>query len=212
MGKVKKPTSLNSYVFRWFLQYHWLTLMIIAVLSVAVFYYPINEITSFKSFETLSFFLLCPDEKEDGYLSSFVDGKDVLSVDIHAFSSSADHLEEFYAAYGDEVDVYVLRDIDLADAQDAIGDLVIPLDKQIYGGLDTFVAEHDGRSYGIKIFDYADKAFNEAHRFVDLLDFDYDGRLYLCLGANGDNALPYIEDSVNDAAVKAVKRILEDYA
>lgn len=205
-----KRNEVRRYVARWFFQYHWLSLVIIAILSFAVFYYPISEITAFKSFETLSFFLLCPDEVEDGYLASFVDGKDVLSVDIHAFSSGETHLDEFYEAFGDEVDIYVLRDVDLEDAQDAVGQLVAPIDEELYGDLPTY--SYDGISYGIQIYDYADREWNAAHRFEQFLRFDYDGRLYLCLGAKGDNALPYIESSYNDAATRAIKKILEDFA
>ena len=71
----------------------------------------------------------------------------------------------------------------------------------------------DGKSYGTKIYDGADEAFNSAHRFAEWLDFgSYSGAYYLILGPEGENLGEYKEGSANDAAIRAYLKILEDWA
>ena len=68
--------ELRRFSLRHFMQYQWLTLIIMAVASFAAFYYPINAINAYSGAERLDCFFLVSDEKVD-YLSGLADGKEI---------------------------------------------------------------------------------------------------------------------------------------
>lgn len=207
--------ELRRFSLRHFMQYQWLTLIIMAVASFAAFYYPINAINAYSGAERLDCFFLVSDEKVD-YLSGLADGKDIYEVDRYFYSPDTAHIGDVYTAYGVFADLLLVRDVDLNDAKEYIGELAFALPEDVASSisLPLYTPEDgDGKSYGAKIYDGADEAFNSAHHFTDWLDFgSYSGAYYLILGPEGENLGQYKEGSANDAAIRAYLQILEDWA
>ena len=211
---MKKLSPLSRFTLAHFFEYQWAFLLVGAVAAALLFYYPINAINAYPSTERLDAFFLVAEEKEP-FLQSLADPEgDIKEVRSYFYSPSTSNIGDVYTAYGVFADLLLLRDREFEDVGEYVEEMALALPDEISSQISLPMYQtSDGKSYGVKIYDGEDEAFNEAHRFLDWLDFaSYEGSYYLVIGPESDNIAPYNGKSVNGGAFEALFAILEAYS
>lgn len=205
-----------------FLQYNWIGVILLGVLSFAVFYYPIQKINEFKDFEEIDFFLEVYDVKDDGVVEAIKNANPgvINNVEEYVVSPTSSTASKFYEAYGPTSDFLVLPESDLSDMKEYVSTAALPLGDSL---LSSFLSveeissleffSYGGVKYGIKIYDPAEgSTYNAKFNFGNLFNFGKGtSPFYFLIGPSSNNFGLFGSGSVNDAGITTAALLAKRY-
>jgi len=201
--------------------------LLFAVVSYAAWFWPITSLDALKSDEKISFFFKAYGLKENTFQESLLNKltkNGVKEVNLYQYAPDDASLTEYYDAFGSQSDFLILSDEDLSamfvsGSSSGVTKQFVPFSspllEDVGPGQDFAFYSFEGESYGLKVFDASDAAYNSAHAFEQLLTFTKEGAApdsyYLLLNAKTPNFLPYDSDSSTGNGVLALKYFLSVY-
>lgn len=205
-----------------FINYGWV-LLIILVISIVGWYWPISVFNQPKDYEKISIFIEGFDLSDDTLSSDLEEHlKDdgVLRVDISLYSPIDPLINSYYTAFGEEADILFLvssavdsmftnypagaKEDWISYSPSLINDL------SITGMMDYYVYEDE--AYGLKIYDKDDSSYN---RNIDELGIfktdEFNEDVYIFLRKASPNFGSYSNEPITSNGIKSMNYILRRY-
>ncbi len=198
-----------------FLEYRWAPVICSLLLSYVLVYFTIHKINAFKNYEKIVIF------SSGGYLNDqslkediLKDIPEILNVDIYAYSANENMLTQLYQAYGRDADFLILNDEDLKAMEEIIPEYWLPYDQNSLtsSAIEDFeYYQLNEVNYGLKVFDYTNKSYNEKYHFNDFISFDGNYNYYLLCSAHSVNFSRIKETNTSDNGYKLLNYLLSRY-
>ena len=202
----------KSSRFLYFLEYRWIFLILFAIVSYVVFYYPIRKINAFRAEEKIVLFSaggILKDEKFAEELRKEV--PEILSVETYCYRPDERVLGSLYDAYGPKSDFLILSQQDMKDMEDVLEKYWINY-REIKGVETSSFSfyEKDGKAYGLKISEGASSVWNQTNSFGDWISFQ-EGTYYLLCNKKSVNFEDLGKKNLSDHGISSLKFNLERY-
>ncbi len=186
-------------------------MILFALLSYGVFYYPLSKINEFKNYERLNFFseagAIIDNNLEADILKNH---NQILEVNYYAYSPNNMDINSLFEAFGLDSDILIMRESNLKDLDYVISDVFVGFDKEKSIELDTY--SYSNYVYGYKLYDVNNQTYNEKFNFSQFISFvpNVDS-YYLVLNKKSVNIGKYNSLSVTSYALEVYKEILLRY-
>ncbi|MCI1244566.1 MAG: hypothetical protein LKG11_01215 [Bacilli bacterium] len=206
-----------------FTSYGWVELLL-AIVSVVAWYWPITAIDQIRSDERINFFIECygfKDEKFQSQLQDDLADNGVEEVNVYSYSPSDSLINSYYEAFGTKSDFLFLLSSDL-DTMFEKPSAALLREFLVWGDalkkevMPNFSAasfyEVEGVPYALKVYDPDNASYSQ--RIEDFAVFHTDEKseaVYLLLNATTPNYGSYVDGSATSNAVAALSMLIERY-
>lgn len=198
-------------------------LLVFPILSLLLYYYPLNAVNAVRSDEQINIFLTAYSYNDDSLekdLHTLLDEKGLYEVNVYYYRPDETYLTSYYEKFGKDSDFVFLYESDVKDMfkdeLEGVTSSFLKWDQEIknYAGCisdDTFYSLTDG-DYALKVYD-KENAGSFTH-ISELADFKTDKKnenVYLLLNSSRPNWGKYVSNSITENALIALKFLLERY-
>lgn len=195
-----------------YLEYHIIPLILLALISYGVFYYPLSKINEFKNYEKLNFFCeagMIIDN--DLTLDIMEKHSEILEVNYYAYSPNNININSLFEAFGFDSDILIMRETNLKDLDYVIDELFVGFDLTEQSiKFDAYT--YNNKVYGFKVYDCNNQTYNEQFKFDQFISFvpNVDS-YYMVLNKKSVNIGKFNSLSKTSYALEVYKEILTRY-
>lgn len=198
-------------------------LLVFPILSLLLYYYPLNAVNAVRSDEQINLFLTAYSYNDDSLekdLHILLDEKGLYEVNVYYYRPDETYLTSYYEKFGKDSDFVFLYESDVKDMfkdeLEGVTSSFLKWDQEIKNDVgcvanDTFHSLTDG-DYALKVYD-KENAGSFTH-INELADFKTDKKnedVYLLLNSSRPNWGKYVSNSITENALIALKFLLERY-
>ncbi|MBO4856274.1 MAG: hypothetical protein J5511_02755 [Bacilli bacterium] len=165
----------------YFYYYGW-TILVFIVAFFLTFFLIFQNIFAVKRTQRIDMFIAAQGLKDYEY-STIVEKKfksaGLIEMNIYSYLEDDINLFDYFSANGEKADFVIFSETNCNDLQEYLPANYKPLSSiedtvESVKSFETY--KYDGVSYGIKIFDGANEAYNNKYKFKDFIEFTKEGK------------------------------------
>lgn len=155
----------------------WLMIMVL-LLSYTGWYYVLNALNEYKKEEVFTLFTESYGVKNEAIISNLQnDFKEhgILKIEHYDFSPNRSNIGDLYTRFGADSDVLILKEKDLVDMEDVIGEVFYTTSEVLsyFPNWSQYEFYTDSEiSCGLKVYDSENKNYNQNLKFDQFLNFE----------------------------------------
>ena len=162
--------------FKTYLTYFGWTVLVLAILLWAGFYFIFRQMYAAKPYEQLTFFYAAYGLKDESFhnkMQKDLEDKSCYEVNYYDYSRIDKKIYEYYSSVKDNCDFLIFSEQDLVDMKEVVKSEFKVLDENLIKeiNLPSYYSffDYEGLNYGIKLIDKNDDSYNNQTKFNHLI-------------------------------------------